>query len=83
MIWLEPIEHIDQGVFIFGIFQFFAFELVLFRGSHQLLPLPNREDSGTFLKFDRARFRNSRRAPPPSYVKVSPGGDDACSTLEI
>ena len=28
-------------------------------------------------------FRNSRRAPPPSYVKVSSGGDDTCSTLEI
>ena len=22
MIWLKPLEHIDQGVFIFGIFQF-------------------------------------------------------------
>ena len=27
-------KHIDQGIFIFGIFRFFAFELVLFRGRH-------------------------------------------------
>ena len=42
MILLEPLEHIDQGICIFGIFQFFALELVLFRGRHQLLPLPFR-----------------------------------------
>ena len=38
MIWLK---HIDKGVFIIGIFQFFVFEMVLFRGRHQLLPLPH------------------------------------------
>ena len=27
MIWLEPLEHIDQGIFIFGIFQLFAFDI--------------------------------------------------------
>ena len=42
MIWLEPLEHIDHGIFIFGIFPFLAFELVLFRSRHQLLPLPHR-----------------------------------------
>ena len=42
MIWLEPLEHIDQGIFIFGIFQLFAFELLLFMDRHQLLPLPLR-----------------------------------------
>ena len=42
MIWLEHLEHIDQGIFICGIFQFFAFESELFRGWHQLLPLPHR-----------------------------------------
>ena len=41
MIWLEPLEHIDKGVFIFRIFQLFVFKLVLFRGRHQLLPLPH------------------------------------------
>ena len=41
MIWLEPLEHIDKGVLIFGIFQFFVFKLVLFRGRHQLLPHPH------------------------------------------
>ena len=41
MIWLEPLEHIDKGVFIFRIFQFLVFKLVLFRGRHQLLPLPH------------------------------------------
>ena len=38
MIWLK---HIDKGVFIIGIFQFFVFEMVLIRGRHQLLPLPH------------------------------------------
>ena len=42
MISLEPLEHIDQGIFIFGIFQLFAFELLLFMDRHQLLPLPLR-----------------------------------------
>ena len=30
MIWLEPLEHIDQGIFIFGIFQFFCFRIGTF-----------------------------------------------------
>ena len=51
MILLEPLEHIDQGVSIFRIFQYFAFELVLFRLRVQLLPLPNRYDSSTFYNF--------------------------------
>ena len=38
MILLEPVEHIDQGVFILGIFHFFAFELVLLRGRHRRAP---------------------------------------------
>ena len=70
MIWLEPLKHIDQGVFIFEIFQFFVFELVLFWGRHQLLPLPHKLDLVTLSNFIGGRFRNSRRAPPPSYVKV-------------
>ena len=49
MIWLEPLEHIDQGIFIFGIFQLFAFELLLFMDRHQLLPLPHRWDSSTYI----------------------------------
>ena len=40
MILLEPVEHIDQGVFILGIFHFFAFELVLLRGRHRRAPPP-------------------------------------------
>ena len=31
----------------------------------------------------RGRIRNCRHVPPPSYINVSPGGDDTCSTLEI
>ena len=73
MIWPEPLEHIDQGVFIFLYFSIFAFDLVFFKGRHQLLPLPHRYDSGTSYNFYRGRFRTSRRAPPPSYVKVFPG----------
>ena len=51
MIWREPLEHIDQGVYIFEIFQFFAFELILFKGRHQLLPLPHKKDLVTFYNF--------------------------------
>ena len=40
MILLEPVEHIDQGDFILGIFHFFAFELVLLRGRHRRAPPP-------------------------------------------
>ena len=42
MILLEPVEHIDQGVFILGIFHFFAFELVLLRDRHRRAPSRNR-----------------------------------------
>ena len=42
MIWLEPLEHIDKGVFIFRIFQFFVFKLVLFRGYTSVVATPTR-----------------------------------------
>ena len=65
-IWLEPLEHIDQGIFIFGIFRFFAFELVLFRGRHQLLPLPHRYDSGSFyINFITVVFKSPVAHPRP------------------
>ena len=53
MIWLK---HIDKGVIILEIFQFFVFELVLFRGGHQLLPLPDGWDLSTFYNFKAVVF---------------------------
>ena len=65
MIWLQPLEHNDHGIFIFGIFQFLAFELVLFRSRHQLKPLPHRYDSRTFYNFVEVVFEIPGAHPRP------------------
>ena len=73
MVWLEPLEDIDKGILIFGIFQFFVFKLVLFRGRHQFLPLSHGQDSGTFYNFIGVVFRNSGAHPRPLMCRDSTG----------
>ena len=62
MIWLK---HIDKGVFIFGIFQFFVFELVLFKVRQQLLPLVHGQDLSTFYNFIAVVFEIPGADPRP------------------
>ena len=72
MIWLEPLEHIDQGIFIFGIFQFFFLlnwyvlwvDINCCHFHIDKTQVPFLILLGLFSKFP-ART-------PPSYVNVSP-----------
>ena len=83
MIWLEPLEHIDKGVFIFRIFQFFVFKLVLFRGYTSVVATPTRIRLRYFYNFIGVIFEIHGAHPRPLMYRGSSGGADTCSTLEI